>query len=36
MFEMLGLTGLGNDGILNSDERFDCRDVVLVAGEAEC
>jgi hypothetical protein len=33
---MLGLTGLGKDGILKFEEQFDCREVVLVAGEAEC
>lgn len=32
---MLGLTGLGNEGMLKFEERLDCLEVVLVAGEWE-
>lgn len=30
------MTGLGKEGMLKFEDLFDCLDVVLVAGEAEC
>ena len=33
--DSVGLMGLGKDGMLNADERSDCREVDLVNGEAD-